>query len=243
MSDDANKPDSDAESSEQLSQALDYQERLRALSTELGITSALERRRIAQALHDELGQTLALAKFELQGILDIAQLTQVRDHATRALDLLEKAIAETRSLTFELSPPILFTLGFEAAVEWLLEEKQRRYGFVADFHDDGADKPLDKETRILLFQIVRELMLNVVKHARAGHVAVHIRREENSIVVVVQDDGVGFEPQKVLPEHGAIESYGLFSIRERLEYYEGAFKLDSTPGRGTTARVTVPLDL
>jgi len=155
-------------------------------------------------------------------------------------ELIAQALQATRSLTFELSPPVLYELGFEPAVEWLTERMQEEHDLNLTFRDDGKPKPLDHELSVVLFKAVRELLHNVVKHSRARQAEVHISRRGDSIRVRIKDDGVGFEPEqghRRRPDAG----FGLFNIRERIQHFGGHVVVRSKPGRGTRVTLVAPL--
>jgi signal transduction histidine kinase len=144
-------------------------------------------------------------------------------------------------LVFELSPPILYDLGFEPAMEWLAEHMQQQYGLVVEVEDDDQPKPLDNEARVLLFRAVRELLFNVLKHAQASCTKVRIKRVGEHLRIIVEDNGVGFAPDKLVASSGKIEGFGLFSIRERLNYFGGRMEIESTPGEVTRVILSLPL--
>ena len=145
-------------------------------------------------------------------------------------------------LTFDLSSPILYELGFEAAVaEWLAEQIREKHGIEAKFKDDGKPKPLDDDIRVILFRNVRELLINVVKHANARNVKVSIHKLGEKMCVTVEDDGVGFDPADVASMAVEMATFGLFSIRERLEQLEGYLEIQAEPGRGSKITMTAPL--
>ena len=125
----------------------------------------------------------------------------------------------------------------EAGVEWLTETIQDQYGLACGFADDGTPKPLEEDLRITLFRGVKELLVNVAKHAQADQVEVSLRRESSQIRIQVEDDGVGFVPSEQTPGGG----FGLFSIRERLESFGGRLEVASEPGRGTRVSLVAPL--
>ncbi len=157
------------------------------------------------------------------------------------LKLIDEAVISTRSLTFELSPPILYELGLEAALEWLTEEMESKHGIHCRFEDSGQPKPLDHDIGVLLFQTVRELLVNVRKHARARNVEVSIKRSGANILIKVEDDGVGFDMKRLCPRGGKPDGFGLFSIRERMRHVGGQVEIKSAPGQGTRVTVTAPL--
>jgi len=155
--------------------------------------------------------------------------------------LLEQAIRDTHSLTFKISSPILYELGLEAALEWLTEQVQKDHGISARFMAHGPPQPLDGDVRVLLFQAVNELLVNVVKHAQAQNVEVSMRREGGILKVEVGDDGVGFQLPQTDFRHRKRCGFGLFSIRERLRPYGGRLEVQSEPQAGTHVILTVPL--
>jgi signal transduction histidine kinase len=132
-------------------------------------------------------------------------------------------------------------MGLEAAVEWLTEKIPSQHGISASFETDDRPKPLNEELRILLFQAVRELLVNVVKHAQARRVKVSTWREGGQMRLQVADDGKGFQVSETGPRRQKHGGFGLFSIRERLRPWEGRLEVDSQPGAGTRVTVSVPL--
>jgi PAS domain S-box-containing protein len=221
---------------------LEYQKRLKRLASQLALAEERERRRIAGELHDQVNQSLALAKIKLDALRASITYQPLVEALKETCDSLEKAIQDTRSLTFDLSNPILYELGFEEAVaEWLREQVQEKRGIATEFMDDGLNKPLDDDVRILLFRNVRELLINCIKHANAGKVRVGIRRTDESIEVTVEDNGVGFDTAEVRSLSSKRAEFGLFSIRESLEELGGRFEIESKPGAGCKATMIVSL--
>lgn len=214
----------------------EYQKQLRSLASELSLAGEEERRRLATDLHDHIGQTLAITKLKLGALRDLLPSDDSRDFLSEIRSLVEKTINYTKSLTFELSPPILYELGFEATIEWLGEQIQKQHSIIVEMANDGLSKPLDRDVSILMFQIMRELFMNIVKHARAAKVAVAMKRKGDAIEVMVEDDGIGFDISKVDKN-----SFGFFSIRERLKHFGGTLVIETEPGAGTRVRLTAPV--
>jgi PAS domain S-box-containing protein len=218
-----------------------YQEQLRALASEISLVEERERRRLATDLHDHIGQILALAQIKLGEIKEWAEGTPVSGSLDEIRHLVEQAIKSSRELTFELSPPILYDLGFEPAVEWFGDYLQEHHGLQVTVFSDDQYKPLGNETMVLLFQMVRELMLNVAKHAQARQLEVSIRRVGDDLLIDVTDDGVGIDHQQLTTSREKSKSFGLFSVRERIECIGGSLRIDSRPNRGTRVSLTVPV--
>jgi len=207
----------------------------------LSLTEERERRRLATVLHDHIAQLLVLAKAKFDKMQESNLFRAIVKPVDDVRRLIEESIRYTRSLIFELSPPILYDLGFEATMEWLAEHMEEQYGLKVEVEDDDQPKPLDNEGRVLLFRAVRELLFNVLKHAEAGSARVSMQRDGEHLKVVVQDNGVGFAPDKLSPTSGKVQGFGLFSIRERLNYFGGKLEIDSTPGQGARVILELPL--
>lgn len=215
-------------------------QQLRALAGELLLAEEKERRRIATGIHDRVSQTLAVARITLGRARLIAPPEQV-SMLDEVLSNLQQAINESRSLTFELSPPVLYELGLVSGIEWLAEDLSRRHGLKVNVMHEGDLSDLTVPTKVLLFQAIRELLVNVLKHANATRAQVLLRQEAEQLRVTVRDDGVGFDASR--REAGAERNggFGIFSVRTRLEQLGGSFELKSESGRGTTATMVAPI--
>jgi PAS domain S-box-containing protein len=218
-----------------------YQGKLQVLVSELSLTEERERRRLATDLHDHIGQALAISKIKL-GVLQKSLPTEsMAKPVGEVRELIEKMIQDTRSLTFELSLPVLYELGFEAAVEWFAKYVRSNHGIQVDVQKDMKPIPMDDEIKVLLFRFVRELMMNVVKHAQARRARVIISRAGEEVNIKVEDDGVGFGPKAQYQTISSNGGFGLFSIRERLHYLGGRLEVESTDIEGTRVTLMVPL--
>ena len=219
-----------------------HQEQLRALASELSFAEERERRRIAAALHDSVAQSLALTKLRLdmlsQQLDDDAVLNQIQEVKKN----LETANRQVRTLTFELSPPVLYQIGVQAALEWLGEQFEQKHRIVVDCQQSGDIDALSETARILVFHCVRELLTNVAKHAHATRVHLCTTTQAEMAIVSVQDDGRGFDVNEVASHVRGRQSFGLFSIRERIRHIGGSVDVASTPGDGTSVRLRIPLD-
>lgn len=220
---------------------LAYQGQLRSLASELSLTEERERRRIAVELHDRVGQLTAMAKIKLGMLRESKPFANLSGPLDEIRALIDQAIQNARSLTFELSPPILHELGFEASVHWLSEQMEEKYGVPTHLEDDLEPKPLDDDIRVVLFTAVRELLANVAKHACAHRVSLFLRRDGDKICINVEDDGVGFDTSQTDPHMPRIGGFGLFSIRERLSHFGGHIEINSSPDNGTRVKLVAPL--
>lgn len=215
-------------------------ERLRALAGELTLAEHRERRRLARLLHDHLQQLLVGAKFRAAALGRVAD-PAVRSGLAEIEELLGESIQASRDLTAELSPPILHEGGLVAGLEWLARWMRARHGLAVEVVCGRDAEPAAEEVKILLFEAVRELLFNVVKHAAVPEARVGLERiGANRIRVVVSDRGAGFDPAAARPAGEPGAGFGLFSIRERLERLGGRMTIESAPGRGCRLALTVP---
>jgi len=221
---------------------LEYQKQLRSLASELSLAEERERRRIARELHDQISQFLVITKVKLESL----RQTALPDHLNilnEVCESLDHTIQDIRSLTFDLSSPILHELGFEVAVaEWLSEQVEQKHGIETKFEDDGKPKPLSEDVCVILFRDVRELLVNVIKHAKAKKVKVSVSKVNNNIQVSVEDDGAGFEISKISAIKTGAGGFGFFSIKERLEQFGGHMDIQSELGKGTKVTLIAPLE-
>ena len=214
---------------------------LRELSVALSLTEERERRAVAADLHDDLGQTLALLKMRLDLLRKQVPAGPFADELQSASELLLQASDRVRSLAFQLSPTILYELGLVPALEWLADEMKRLYSLTVTVDaDSAAREALDPRVRTVLFRAVRELLINVGKHANTDIARVECRRTEGRMVVIVADSGKGFEPPAVSPT-AANRGFGLLSVRERVLGLGGTMAIQSVPGDGSRVTLQVPV--
>ena len=210
--------------------------RLRALSNELNLTEQRERRRLATELHDYLAQLLVLLRIKLGQAKQAGLGTTTAGFVAEMEAILTQALTYTRSLVGQLSPPVLKEFGLPIALKWLAEQMQQ-HGLHVVLHTKEERIPLSDEQEVLLFQSVRELLMNAVKHAQTESATITLSRSDDLIRLVVQDQGCGFDATAMK----IFTQFGLFSIQERMQGLGGQFILLSEPGRGTTATLTMPI--
>jgi len=212
---------------------------LRHLAAELILTEQRERKRLALVLHDGLQQMLVAAKFQL------ALLERGRNIGQATADvsnLIDDCIETPRSLTSELSPPILHRGELIPALEWLIQWVRDKHGLSVELTSQGQIGAVPEDISTLLFQSVRELLFNVAKHAGTRKATIGVAQLDGRIQVEVADEGVGFDPGQ-LSVHAAKSGsgLGLFSIRERLSYLGGTMEIDAAPGRGAKFTLITPM--
>ncbi len=213
----------------------------RALASTLTMAEQEERRRIAQVLHDDLQQLLFGVQMKLTHLADRAEggeADALAADARQAAAWLGDAIETTRRLTVDISPPVLKGEGLRSALEWLVTQMEEVHGLHVALWAE-RDLPVPAEAmRVLLFQVVRELLFNVVKHAETERATVTLRDGED-LTIEVSDEGSGFDPAAVAPEPDG--GFGLFSVRERLALFGGTMGIEAVPGEGARVTLHVPL--
>ena len=213
-------------------------EKLRVMANALSSAEQEERRRLAQLLHDDLQQMLVAIRLRLSNLESVVVGTSLAPTVSGINEIVDNAITASRSLTTELSPPILRE-SLSAAMDWLGRWFQSRHGLSVDVTAEADVKEPAEEAKKFLFQAVRELLMNVRKHAGVEHASVRIYSRDDDVTIEVHDNGRGFDGVPAsASERGA---FGLYSIRERVEMLGGAFVIDSAPGKGTTCSIRVPV--
>jgi signal transduction histidine kinase len=219
---------------------------LRKLASALALAEQRERRRVSQILHDHVQQILYGIQMRTQLIgLDAPANDAVRDHVAALQALVSDAIRTTRTLTVELSPPVLQNEGLSAAFQWLASHMSEHYKLQVDLDLSSDYKGASDELRLLLFQLVRELLFNVVKHAGVNAAQLAMTEAGDNLVISVADSGLGFDTHAPPPRSAVVGGpggFGLYSVRERLALFGGRLEIEASPGKGVRAVVVVPRD-
>lgn len=221
-------------------------EQVRRLASELVIAEQRERHRIAQVLHDDLQQQLYSVQMRLAILrrkLESEEPAALKQKLKEADEHLDRAISRARNLSVDLSPPVLQGEGLTDALAWLASQMEELHGLHVEVEADEAFRPKNQEMRVLLFQIVRELLFNVVKHADTDRASVELRKADDHLLFMrVTDEGKGFDPETAFERHKDGGGFGLWNLRERLSLFEGEIDIDSAPDEGTEVTVTVPVE-
>jgi len=219
---------------------LEKQQRLNDMALKLTLSEERERRRIAVDLHDTLGQDLTLTRMKVGGLNKTELSVEQNKLVSEIKGLTEGAINRVRSLTRLLSPPVLESAGLEAALKWLARQMETDYSLQITFSDDLQDKTVSREIQIELYKSVRELLINVAKHADTDTVCLSVSREADTLAIRVEDDGSGFDADAFWDSPGS-DGFGLFTIKRRIVLMGGTFEINSKLGSGTEITISVPL--
>jgi PAS domain S-box-containing protein len=213
---------------------------VRALVSELTQVERSERRRMAKVLHDHLQQLLVSAKLRLSVLCRGAD-DLVKKGAREIEGLLDESISASQSLTAELSPPILHVGSLKDCFEWLAQSMDEKYGLKVKLAADEGIPALTDDLKAFLFESVRELLFNSVKHAHVSSATLDLRRPEPTLLrISVGDKGRGFDPASLKPVGETGGGFGLFTMRERLDLIGGTMSIESSSGRGSLFVLTVP---
>jgi PAS domain S-box-containing protein len=216
---------------------------LSQMASDLTLAEQHAREQIAKTLHDGLQQLLVIVSLNLeQQVKRETEAGGASDLMVGAKQHLDEAIAAARSLSFELSPPVLHQSNLPVALTWLANWTRQKYGLDVQVTVDPRADSTRKDVRTLLFESVRELLFNVVKHAQVDRVALDLALDGDRLCITVADEGVGFDPAALdRRSKDSVVAWGLFSIRERVTLLGGRLEIDSAPGRGTKFRLVAPL--
>jgi signal transduction histidine kinase len=201
-----------------------------------------ERRRISRELHDHLGQYLATMMLCLKTLRPTAFGEAARDGLQRLEELTGDLVEEVHHLAWELRPAALDDLGLQAALHNYAEKWSERSGVAVDFHGGGLERQrLPPEVETTVYRVAQEALTNVLKHAAARHVSVIAERRREHVLVIVEDDGQGFDAEAAARTPAAGRGLGLLGMRERVALVGGALDIDSVSGGGTTVRARIPV--
>ncbi|HEY3218938.1 MAG TPA: sensor histidine kinase [Candidatus Limnocylindria bacterium] len=214
-----------------------YRSGARALAARILSAQEAERVRVSRELHDDTGQALTLILVRLQLIEGLSTDIAVRRELAEVRRLVVDAIDGVHRMTVQLGPSVLQDLGLRAGLEWLGDRVRGEGGITVDVTVD-ADDPVSSPTAVVVFRVAQEALTNVIRHSAATRVSLHLRQTRDELVLIVTDDGVGFDvaDARSRPE----QSVGLFGMAERVALLGGDLDIRSRPGSGTCIELRVP---
>lgn len=223
------------------SRLLEYQDKLKRLAFRLSMVEEDQRRSLASHLHETIGQELFVMQLQLKALEKTvdkpALLTSLQQIHTQLL----KIIKETRDLTFDLSPPVLYDLGLKEALNALSANMASKHNIGVKTHFEGEMDEINDEIKAIIYRNVKELMHNTVKHAHAKNIQIHLVNSHGRLYVNFHDDGIGLDAANAWA--ATHNGFGLFDIREKLNHLGGHVTIDAIPGEGTDIYMEVPLDI
>lgn len=218
-----------------------HQKNLATLSNELTMAEEKAKRHLAITLHDKLGQSLILANFKNNELNKKVKKPEHKKIISEISDFLGDAINESRNITYELSPPVLYEMGLVPAINWKLDEIEKNNNIKTSLINRSKSYEIDKRGQIILYRSISELLQNVIKHSKADKVNVSFRLLTNDYRITVSDNGVGFDFKSIRKKVLAQKKFGLFSIMERIKYIGGRVEIDAKHRRGTKIIINMPI--
>jgi two-component system sensor histidine kinase DegS len=202
-----------------------------------------ERRKVARDIHDGPAQILANIIMRTEYCLKLTDIdhTGVREELVALQEMVRQSLQDVRKIIFDLRPMVLDDLGLIPAINQYLDEFQIQYGLMVEAVIIGEPKRFNMPVEVALFRIVQESLSNIKKHAGAKRVMVKIELLSQKILLIIKDDGKGFNLQEVLADKQR-EGYGLIGIRERIQILNGELVINTAPGQGTVINISMPLE-
>lgn len=220
---------------------LAVQQRQSDMATEFSLLDQQLRLNIATGLHDQVGQSLLLLRMKLGMLAGKATVEPAVAAICQELrPLLDQVIGDVRTLTMQLSPPILATAGLGPALEWLCRSITKDYDLLVHFTDDGSDKPLSEVVRSIAYQASRELLINVAKHAETGEAWLVLSSDNTMLQLLIRDNGIGLDPA-LLYKPEKMRGFGLFNLMRQIRFLGGELQVGSNEPQGTVITVKLPM--
>jgi PAS domain S-box-containing protein len=219
-----------------------YHKSLKKLTIEISLVEEKQRKGIAANIHDYLSQKLVIAKMKLKDLINDNKIDRQKLELETINILIADALDNTRKITYDLCPPVLYEFGLIETMYWLAEKTQQEHQLKTIFSTDIKEIQLTESKLILIFRIIQELVNNTIKHAKANVLKINIVIVEETLEIIVSDDGIGFTPDassKASVEEGG---FGLFTVKERVQNLNGRITINSEIKKGTTIKISVPLD-
>ena len=220
---------------------LAYQLNLKSLTNELLVTEEDAKRRLAITLHDKLLQSLVLANFKSIELNKKIEKSAHKKLISEISGFIEDAIKESRNITYELSPPVLYEMGLIPAISWKLEEIEKNNKIKTSLTDQSKSYKFDEKEKIILYRTISELLQNALKHSKAKEVKVSFKLLTNNYKITVSDIGIGFDIETIREKAVSQKKFGLFSIMERIRFIGGEVLINAVPNKGTEVVINLPI--
>lgn len=220
---------------------LEYQQSLQNLTTEISLVEEKQRKEIAENIHDHLSQSLVISKMKLTDMQKELQNPVSKGELKLVIDHISNALENSRKITYDLSPPILYELGLIETMYWLVEKIEEENKLKVNFVTELTDVDLTEQKLILIYRIIQELVNNIVKHAKASKIDITFGSKREGIEITVIDNGEGFDVNKLTKVSIEQGGFGLFAVKERVRNLGGTFAIDTKKGEGTNVKFYIPL--
>jgi len=222
---------------------MEYQDKLKKLSIQLSLSEEEQRKILASQLHDNISQELFVAQLQLESYEKSLNDPNQRNEIARIKNQIIQLIKETRSLIFDLSPPILYDSGLKDALETLAKITELKFNLNVYTQFSSDIYHINDEIKFIIYRNIKELIHNIIKHGQAKNIFISVNNSRSKLRVIVKDDGVGFDAGNHNFASSIHGGFGLFDIKEKMSHMGGELKIDSVLGRGTTMCMELPLSM
>jgi PAS domain S-box-containing protein len=222
----------------------EYQTSLQKLTTDISLIEEKQKKEIASNIHDHLSQFLVISKMRINKLKKNPELKGIHEDLKFIETHISEALENSRKITYELSPPVLYQLGIIEALNWLLEEVETTHKIKCKFNSNLTSIKLSDAASILLYRSIQEILNNTIKYANASLITVDFDKNKFGVDILIRDNGVGFNTS-LLNNHNSHSGsgFGLFTVKERLRNIKGKFTITSKLGEGTNVAFFIPLSL
>ncbi len=224
-------------------QLLNYQTKLRDLSEHLQDLIEVERKNIARGLHDGIGQTLSMMRIRLLKIMEgISKEEPNFNNYKDILAFLDSIIRELKEISYSLMPRTLEEMGLGMALKQLVDKVSTELGISGEINAFGDELRMNSKMEISIFRIVQEAVNNIAKYSKADSFSVQLMISKSILRLIISDNGIGFDADRILSTKESSSGMGLINIRERVRNFDGQFKIETAPGKGTVLVIIIPID-
>ena len=220
----------------------EYQESLKQLTSELTLVEERQKKEIAENIHDHLSQSLVISKMKLHELEGNAELKKYLDEINFLQYHISEALDNSRKISNELSPPILYQLGIIDTMYWLVHKIKKQYNIQVDFSTNVESIELSNTELVFIYRSIQELITNIVKHAKATHIRIDFTLSSSILEMEISDNGKGFDTSNLKHKYFKSSGFGLFAVKERIQNLKGTFSIESSIKKGTKIFISIPLD-
>lgn len=221
----------------------EYQTSLQRLTTEISLIEEKQKKEIAANIHDHLSQSLVISKMRITDLEKKDGLKNIKEDLEFIKKHISDALENSRKITYDLSPPVLYQLGLIDAIDWFLDETKENYGINFQFNSNVDNIHLSEFKSILLFRCIQEAVTNTIKYAEASLITLNLKKDAETVTIVIADNGKGFDISKLNNNVDSGSGFGLFAVRERVRNMNGELEITSEINFGTKIKIFVPLSL